>query len=248
MIKSDIEGELYGRGDYVQIDMIRRYLQETISNDMRRFAALKLCQIYEKRNMFFEAGFLYHRLAEIALNYAERMNHLIKEVENQIKAGFFQGAEAAANRIAADAKPMEKAKMNDAVRGFYRTQAQVYEKEARRSNSIKIYEKLLEKAVNENDNSNFLVFTYSHKKYSFTGEMSNELLYRYPDKVILIAREQGDDFKGSIRSANFALPPILSKALEGLDGQGGGHEHACGFHIKKQDFIKFKNRIEKQVK
>ena len=112
----------------------------------------------------------------------------------------------------------------------------------------KIYEVLLKKAINENDHSKFLVFTYSHKKYSFTGEMSNELLYRYPDKVILIAREQGDDFKGSIRSADFALPLILSKALEGLDGQGGGHEHACGFHIKKQDFIKFKNRIEKQIK
>ncbi len=112
----------------------------------------------------------------------------------------------------------------------------------------KIYEIFLSKAIRENKDRNFIVFTYYHNKYSFTSDMSNELLYRYPEKVILIAREQGDEFKGSLRAANLILPPILMKSLKGLEGQGGGHEHACGFNVKKRDFIKFKNRIEKQIK
>ena len=112
----------------------------------------------------------------------------------------------------------------------------------------KIYEELLDRVINETKDFKFILFTYSHKKYSFTTDMSNELVYKYPDSVVLIAREQNDEYKGSIRSTNLVLTPILSKALKGLEGQGGGHDHACGFHIKKRDFIKFKNRIERQIK
>src|SRR3989344_4255634 len=110
----------------------------------------------------------------------------------------------------------------------------------------KIYDRYAE--INEIKDFKFILFTYSHKKYSFTTDMFNELVYKYPDSVVLIAREQNDEYKGSIRSTNLVLPPILSKALKGLEGQGGGHDHACGLHIKKRDFIKFKNRIERQIK
>ena len=115
----------------------------------------------------------------------------------------------------------------------------------------KIYKTFLSKAVSESKDSNFIVFTYSHEKYSFSSELSNELIYRYPEKVVLVGREQNDEVKGSLRSSEnsgIQLPVILSKALQGLEGQGGGHTFACGFHVKKQDFIKFRNRIQKNIK
>jgi len=39
----------------------------------------------------------------------------------------------------------------------------------------------------------------------------------------------------------------LEKALVGIDGYGGGHEHACGAAIKKHDFKKFIENIEAQL-
>ncbi|MBI4159100.1 hypothetical protein HY500_02475 [Candidatus Woesearchaeota archaeon] len=115
----------------------------------------------------------------------------------------------------------------------------------------KVYKTFLEKAILESREDKLVVFTYSHKKYSFSSELSNELIYRYPDKVILVGREQNEEVKGSLRSSESSgieLPSILSKSLEGLEGQGGGHTFACGFHVKKQDFIKFKNRIQKSIR
>ncbi|MFH1505541.1 MAG: DHH family phosphoesterase [archaeon] len=93
-----------------------------------------------------------------------------------------------------------------------------------------------------------IVFTYKDVKYSFTGDLSNELLYRYPDKVILIAREKSGEFKCSIRSAKKNLPPILKKALEGVKGYGGGHEHACGACVDVDDFERFVENLKTGLK
>lgn len=116
---------------------------------------------------------------------------------------------------------------------------------------LKVYQDFLDRAISENSDAKLMVFTYGSKKYSFSSELSNELIYRYPEKIILVGREQNDEVKGSLRSSEnsgIELPHIISKALEGIEGQGGGHTFACGFHVKKQDFIKFKNRIQKSIK
>ena len=143
-MKSDIEKELAAKGDYVQIDMIRRFLKENLPNEIRRFAAEKLAGIYERRSMFAEAAYLYARLTEMSFNYAEKMANLLKEAENYIKAGFFDGANSAAGKIASEVKPTEKTKYSDAVKNFYKSQALIYEKSRRRSKAAEIYEKILE--------------------------------------------------------------------------------------------------------
>jgi len=106
------------------------------------------------------------------------------------------------------------------------------------------YEELLQdidKKVDEKDQ--FLVYTYPGSKMSFTGELSNEVLHKYPDKIIIIAREKSGEMRMSLRSRDFVLLPILEKALVGLDGYGGGHEHACGANVKKEQFETFLNRL-----
>jgi single-stranded DNA-specific DHH superfamily exonuclease len=102
----------------------------------------------------------------------------------------------------------------------------------------KIYQELIERAKQAPADS-FLIFTYTGKD-SFTGELSNELLFLNPDKVIITGRERMDEVRMSIRGAgkNMILPR-LKKALEGIDGYGGGHEYACGATVKKHDLAKF---------
>ncbi len=144
MTKSEIEKELQGKGDYVQIDTLRRYLKEMIPIDMRKFASLKLAEIYERRSMFSEAAFLFNFLVDNAISYQERMDFLLREMGDFIRVGFFDRADGVMNKIIAEVKPMERTKYIDAVKNFYRGQALAYEKEKRRSKAVEIYEKLVD--------------------------------------------------------------------------------------------------------
>jgi len=92
-----------------------------------------------------------------------------------------------------------------------------------------------------------ILFTYNDNKMSFTSDMSNELLYKHPDKVIFLAREKAGEMKCSIRASHIILPPLLKEALQGVSGYGGGHDHACGACIKKRDFDRFIGKFRELV-
>lgn len=97
------------------------------------------------------------------------------------------------------------------------------------------------------------VFVYHGTRHdggdiSFTAELSNELLHKYPKKVLVIAREKNDEMKCSTRSGSVEIRTKILKALEGLDGHGGGHPKACGVLIKKKDFDTFIERFSGLLK
>ena len=108
----------------------------------------------------------------------------------------------------------------------------------------KEYEPLLEKAL-EKDDKDILLFTYGSMKRSFTSELSNELLEKSRAKLIIVARKKDGTFKMSIRSRTIIIPPLIKKALKGIDGYGGGHEHACGANVPVSDFDKFVEGLKK---
>ena len=91
-----------------------------------------------------------------------------------------------------------------------------------------------------------LLFTYKGKT-SYTKELSNELLFNYPKKIILVCREKSGNMKCSLRSSKALLPGIIENALKGVNGYGGGHEHACGSCIKIEDFRQYLKNIEEQL-
>ena len=113
----------------------------------------------------------------------------------------------------------------------------------------KIYEPLLKDMLMtmEKSKEDFIVFSYKDDKSSFTSDLSNEAIYRYQNKTILIAREKNDEMKCSLRSSKIILPPLIDKALQGLDGFGGGHEYACGLNVKTNDFEEFLRRFKEMV-
>ena len=111
----------------------------------------------------------------------------------------------------------------------------------------KTYEELLEEGIKQADNEKLLVFIYPDDKMSLTGDLANELLYKFPGKVIIVGRKKNDEVKMSIRSKNIVIRPILDKALAGLEGYGGGHEYACGANVKEIDFKEFVRRIKENI-
>ena len=113
----------------------------------------------------------------------------------------------------------------------------------------KLYEPLLDDVLKtaEKAKDNLVIFTYKDDKSSFTSDLSNEAIYKYPNKIILIAREKNDEMKCSLRSSKIILPPLIEKALIGLNGYGGGHEHACGLNVKTADFEEFVKRFKEMI-
>lgn len=107
------------------------------------------------------------------------------------------------------------------------------------------YEELLKDAIKSVKKDKLMLYTYVGKEYSFTKEISNELLFKYPNKIILVCREKNGEMKCSMRSGKkVILPPILEKALHDIDGYGGGHEHACGVCVKNEDFSQFLENLK----
>ncbi len=111
----------------------------------------------------------------------------------------------------------------------------------------KAYNSLLEKAMENKSDDKFFLFVYPNGKHSFTGELSNELIYRMPDKFIIVARQKEDKMIMSIRGMKWFIPKILDEAREGLEGHGGGHDHSCGAGVPKESFNLFIERIKKLI-
>lgn len=112
----------------------------------------------------------------------------------------------------------------------------------------KLYNQLLGFALKKVSDSKMLVITYQENQMSFSGELANELLYRYPDKIIIVAREKSGEMKCSMRSgAEVDLASALEKALVGIEGYGGGHTHACGGCVKVEQFEQFLQQLEDAI-
>ncbi|MBI2670905.1 DHH family phosphoesterase [Candidatus Woesearchaeota archaeon] len=111
------------------------------------------------------------------------------------------------------------------------------------------YNKILESAESHyNPKDRLLLFVYPDRKISFTSELSNELLYKYPNNAIVVGREKGDEIKLSFRSSKFSILDKVKNASKNLHCHFGGHEHACGGAIKSYDFDIFLKNLRSELK
>lgn len=113
----------------------------------------------------------------------------------------------------------------------------------RRFNEIdKRYQKLIKKAQ-EDVYGDLIFFTYGGE-FSISANISNELVYRYPDKLIVVAYLKDNKINISLRWKNKNVRELTLKAIEGLESaSGGGHEHATGAQILAKDLDEFRRRI-----
>ncbi len=104
-----------------------------------------------------------------------------------------------------------------------------------------IYDSLLSQVVVTKDKVVF--FKYSDSRLAISSELSNELLYMHPEKIIMIAREKSDEVVLSVRSASIKVSGLLEKALVGINGYGGGHDYSCGACVNKDSFGEFMEKF-----
>ena len=106
------------------------------------------------------------------------------------------------------------------------------------------YQRLLAEVL-EKKFGRMLVFTYEGRM-TFSADLANELIHRFPDKMVIVGRIKSGEVKCSFRG-KMNISEMLAKALVGIHGYGGGHEHACGANIKQEDFDRFVENIKQEL-
>ena len=112
----------------------------------------------------------------------------------------------------------------------------------------KIYTEALEEIEKENlQNNNVIILDAEDWHHGVVGIVASKITDMYYKPSILICFD-GEDGKGSGRSiAGFDLHDALCKVSDSLE-KYGGHAMAVGLSLKKSNFEKFKNELEKIAK
>ena len=115
-----------------------------------------------------------------------------------------------------------------------------------RFNQIDIrYKKLLKKAEMVDRKNKILFFQYGGD-LSISSDLSNELNYKFPDKIVVVVYVSG--VKANISVRGKSVREIILKSIDGLDdATGGGHEDAVGAKIRVEDLEKFRENLEKNL-
>lgn len=152
MSRAEIDNVLSGLGDFVQIDHLVRFLKEQDTNqDTKKYSYIKLASIYEKKAMFFDASKSYDSAAIYCLNDMEKSSYYIKEAEMLIKGGFFDQIEKAVQKAQQGMPIQEKQNIQNKVKLLYKKQAEIYESQLKRSNAVRVYEKMLELKITDQE-------------------------------------------------------------------------------------------------
>jgi tetratricopeptide (TPR) repeat protein len=151
MSKGEIEKALKDKGDFIQIDYLTKFIDKKPPIHIKKFALIKLIKIYENKKMYSDVARAYEQLAINALSFYERTDFFVKEVEYYIKAGYLEKADFAMRRAMELSTTVKKAEIYNQVKEFYKKQAELWEKESKRTNAIKIYEKLLIMRISEKE-------------------------------------------------------------------------------------------------
>lgn len=145
MSKQEIEKELQSKGDFVKIDYLTRFIkQEDPPIALKRFSYLKLAEVYGGKSLFSKSAKMFEYAASVSLTFSDKIKYLLKATEQYIKGGIFDKADYSMKKALSEANTKEKREIKIIVKQYYKKQAEIYEKEKRRNHALKIYEKLLE--------------------------------------------------------------------------------------------------------
>ena len=143
MHKKDIEEFLADKGEFMQIDHLNNYLKLTPPIEMRKFAYLKLAEIYNKKKMFIESAKAYKNVATNCVLFREKIKYFVEESKEYIRKGEFIDSDKAAKRALSEATAEQRKQIAEDIKIFYKTLAEELETELKRNQASKVYEKML---------------------------------------------------------------------------------------------------------
>ena len=109
------------------------------------------------------------------------------------------------------------------------------------------HQKFLAKAKEVGNSKDKLLFFQYGGDMSISSDLSNELSYLFPNKIIVVVYTSGAKANISARGKN--VKDIILDSIRDFDGAtGGGHEDAVGAMIKTVDVEKFRVNVEELVR
>ncbi|MFH1365255.1 MAG: DHHA1 domain-containing protein [archaeon] len=103
----------------------------------------------------------------------------------------------------------------------------------------KKYRNLFNKALLEKDLEEDVLFFKYGGETSISSDLSNELVYLFPEKFVIVMYEKDDKLTMAIRGEN--VRDVAMKVIPLIEGAtGGGHENAVGVRINAKDLEEFK--------
>ncbi len=110
------------------------------------------------------------------------------------------------------------------------------------------YQRLMKKAEEEyNSKDNLLFFSYSGDM-SISQYIADELLFKHPRKIIVVAYTKGNIANVSLRWEKDIRVPVV-KAIASIEGAtGGGHRNSCGARIPADRLVEFLNILKSEIK
>ena len=151
MSKREIEEDIKGIGDYVQIDRLNNFLNTNPPIDIKKFIFLKLADIYGKKAMFNDAANCYNNAALITITYVDKIKYYTKEAEMHIKGGHFEKVESSMRKAMSNANVVQKPQIQEDIMNMYKKLAEDYSVSDKRSHAVKIYEKILVMKISDEE-------------------------------------------------------------------------------------------------
>lgn len=143
MHKKELEDEIQGKGDFIQIDYLNRFLKLMPPTDMRRFALLKLAEIYDRKEMYRDAAQAYESISIFSLTFSEKISYLVLEAKELAKGAHFDEADRAIRRAFTDTNATQKASVIAELKTFYKQQGDLLLRTNKTSKAALFYERLL---------------------------------------------------------------------------------------------------------
>jgi tetratricopeptide (TPR) repeat protein len=151
MRKTELEAELVGKGDFIQIDTLNRFLKLMPPMEMKKFAYLKLAEIYENKEMFNDAAEIYRGLATNAMTFADKIKYHILETKSFIRGGFFDEADKSMRRAIGESNEIQQRETVKEIREFYKQMAEEMFRKMKASKAATYYEKLLRMKLSDSE-------------------------------------------------------------------------------------------------
>jgi tetratricopeptide (TPR) repeat protein len=153
MSKSEMENVLDEKGDFIQIDIVSKFLDRSIGlkRDTKKFLFLRLAEIYERRLMVNEAAKMYDNLGILVISYSEKIKYFLIEAKLFISKGEFQRADEAVKKAMSQANSTERENIYFEIKNLYKEQARKYDENMMLGRAMKVYEKLLEMRLDSSE-------------------------------------------------------------------------------------------------
>ena len=149
--KNEIDEFLEGKGDFVQIDHLNRFIKLFPPIGMRKYAYIKLARIYLNKAMFIDAAKMFNHAAVNSLTFKEKQENYIKEAKSYVRALKFESAIRAMKKAFSEASQKEKLSLYKDLVEYYKKVGLDLESSGKVGQAMMVYERLIRMNLDEEE-------------------------------------------------------------------------------------------------